>query len=125
MTCSRWAWLALGHYFLLTGSRVPLPTLEDRRREAKAQTIFYGTSGVGSIAHLSGELLNDALGIRMEAVHYAGGSPAMVDLGGGRIDVFVGTAAEVATGIGTPVAAMSDAVQDVTRRADRRRGRLP
>jgi tripartite-type tricarboxylate transporter receptor subunit TctC len=108
---------AVGHYFLLTGSRVPLPTLEDLAREAKAQTIFYGTSGVGSIAHLSGQLLNDVLGIDMEGVHYSGGSEAMVDLGGGRIDVFVGTASEVASGIGTPVAVMSEsrstAVPDV------------
>ncbi len=97
----------MGHYLLLTGSRVPIATLGELAEKAKAQKIFYGTTGVGSISHLAGQLLNDVLGADMEAVHFAGGSPAMVDLGGGRIDLFVASPSEAATGLGKPVATMS------------------
>ena len=95
-------------YLVLTGTRVPVTSLDDLVREAQDQTILYGTSGVGGIAHLAGQLLNHALGIGMEAVHYSGGSEAMVDLGGGRLDLLVGAMADLASGIGTPVAMMSE-----------------
>jgi tripartite-type tricarboxylate transporter receptor subunit TctC len=98
---------AIADRFISTGSRVPMATLEDLAREAEAQTIFYGTSGVGSLAHLTGELMNEVLGIDMEAVHYSGGSEVMVDLGGGRIDVVFSSLTDLANGIGTPVAVMS------------------
>jgi tripartite-type tricarboxylate transporter receptor subunit TctC len=99
---------AVADRFISTGRRVPMGTLADLVREAKSQKIFYGTSGVGSLAHLTGELMNEVLGITMAPVHYAGGSEVMVDLGGGRIDVVFSSLTDISTGIGTPVAVMSE-----------------
>ena len=83
--------VARGHVAVVTGGRVPMATLADLARESKAQPIFYGTAGIGSAQHFNAELLNDAMGIQMQAVPYKGGQEALVDLAGGRIDVVVGT----------------------------------
>jgi len=48
------------------------------------------------------------MGINMQAVHYQGGAPAINDLLGGRVDLYFGTATEVARGIGKPLAVMSE-----------------
>ena len=94
--------------FAMTGSRTNIPTLADLVKESKAKTIFYGTSGIGGMGHFSGALLNDAMGINMQAVHYSGGAAAIADLGGGRIDVFFGSMIEVNSGIGKPIAVLGD-----------------
>ena len=83
--------VALGQMVVVTGSRIPMASLQELVKQAKAQTVFYGTAGVGSSPTFSAELLNDVAGIRMQAVHYKGGTEALLDLSGGRIDVYVGT----------------------------------
>lgn len=100
--------IALGDQFVLAGSRVPLSTLKDLQHQAKAQTIFYATTGVGANPHFAGELLNDILGVTMQAVHYQGGAPAMNDVRGGRVDLYFATATELRSGIGKPLAVMSE-----------------
>lgn len=101
------AMAAYGDRFVIAGTRVPLNSLQDLQREAKAGKIFYGTSGAGGIGHLTGELLNDILGVDMEAVHYQGGAAAMTDLGGGRLDFFTGGIGDVQGGIGKLIAVLS------------------
>ncbi len=91
--------VARGQVGVVVGTRVPMTTLADLAREAKAQTIFYGTAGVGSSQHFNGELLNDAMGINMVAVPYKGGNEALLDLMAGRIDVVVGTLGGLLPGI--------------------------
>jgi tripartite-type tricarboxylate transporter receptor subunit TctC len=49
----------------------------------------YGSSGVGGAGHLSGELFNQAAGVNIVHVPYKGGGPAMTDLLGGRIDMYI------------------------------------
>ncbi|MFN8682358.1 Bug family tripartite tricarboxylate transporter substrate binding protein [Paracoccus sp. P2] len=100
--------VGVGHYLLIAGSRHPIGSMAELAALAKEQKVFYGTTGVGSISHLSGQLLNDILGTQMEAVHYEGGSPAMVDLGGGRLDLFIGSPSEAGTGLGKPIATFSN-----------------
>jgi tripartite-type tricarboxylate transporter receptor subunit TctC len=59
---------------------------------AKAQPdkIAFGTPGVGSLGHLSVAFLN-ARGARFTHVPYKGAGPAVLDLVGARIQVFVGS----------------------------------
>jgi tripartite-type tricarboxylate transporter receptor subunit TctC len=47
--------------------------------------LSYGTSGVGSTFHFSGELLKEAAGIDIVHVPYKGAAPAVSDLIAGRI----------------------------------------
>lgn len=86
---------ALGQMVIITGSRTPMPTLADLVKQAKAQKLFYGTTGVGSSTQFAAELFSGVAGIKMQPVHYKGGADALVDLAGGRLDVYVGTVTQV------------------------------
>ena len=55
--------------------------------KAKRATLTYGSSGTGSVLHLSGELLKTLAGIDIVHVPYKGTGPSLVDLLGGQIDV--------------------------------------
>ena len=49
----------------------------------------FASSGTGSTGHLSGELLKTMAQIDMTHIPYKGGGPAMTDLLGGQVDLFV------------------------------------
>ena len=55
--------------------------------KANPGKVHFGSAGVGSSGHISGELLNLLADIRMEHVPYRGSGPALVGLMGGEIDV--------------------------------------
>lgn len=50
--------------------------------------INYGTTGIGSSAHVVGEMAESVLGIDMVDVPYKGSSPALTDLVGGQIQIY-------------------------------------
>ena len=52
---------------------------------ARQQPPLYGSNGVGSAAHLAGELLNHMGGISMQHVPYNGASKMYTDMLGGRL----------------------------------------
>ena len=60
---------------------------------AKASTgkLSYGSAGVGSGHHITGELLKQKTGIDMNHVPYRGGGPAIQDLVAGHIQISFGT----------------------------------
>jgi tripartite-type tricarboxylate transporter receptor subunit TctC len=66
----------------------PAKSVQDIIRMAKTNPgkVTYGSSGVGSVLHLSGELLNTVVGIKMVHVPYKGTGPSMIDLLAGQID---------------------------------------
>ena len=59
--------------------------------KAKPKDLLYGTPGVGSIHHLTVEMLNRAAGISLMHVPYKGGPPAVTDAIGGRVQVVITT----------------------------------
>jgi tripartite-type tricarboxylate transporter receptor subunit TctC len=72
-----------------------VPQLEALARDKPGQ-INVGSAGVGSIMHLSIELLNDAANIKLSHIPYKGAEPAITDLLGGQVQMaFVGTPAAV------------------------------
>lgn len=58
---------------------------------ANPDSVTYGTSGIGSLPHLSSEHFADAAKIRLKHIPYKGGALAVVDLAAGTIDVMLGT----------------------------------
>jgi tripartite-type tricarboxylate transporter receptor subunit TctC len=56
---------------------------------AKPESIAYGSSGVGSIGHLSTEVLADGAKVRMVHVPYKGASEALLGLGGDQIQMMI------------------------------------
>jgi tripartite-type tricarboxylate transporter receptor subunit TctC len=58
----------------------------------KPRQIFYGSSGVGTAAHLAGELFNATAGVQIVHVPYPGSAQALTDLLAGRIQLTFGAA---------------------------------
>ncbi|MDM0022235.1 Bug family tripartite tricarboxylate transporter substrate binding protein [Variovorax saccharolyticus] len=63
---------------------------------AKPDTVTYGTSGVGTLAHLATEALSDAAKIRMNHIPYKGAAFGVVDLAAGTIDMMLASNATFA-----------------------------
>lgn len=61
--------------------------LQAARREPGK--LNYGSSGIGSLAHLATTLLNDAAGVDITHVPYKGAAAAAGDLAGGRIQLML------------------------------------
>ena len=61
--------------------------LVDYLRKQKDK-VNFATAGVGSAGHLCALLLEESLGVRFTQVQYKGGAPAMLDVLGGRADLF-------------------------------------
>ena len=76
---------------LLVEMKSPLKSVPDLVAAAKAKPdqITFGSSGNGTVGHLSGELLQRTAGIRYVHVPYKGAAQAIPDLLGGRINVYL------------------------------------
>jgi len=77
---------------------IPARSVRELMQIAKARpgALNYGTAGVGSIAHLTTQMLDDAANIQMTHVPYKGASNAAVDLAGGQIQVMVSNYSTIA-----------------------------
>jgi tripartite-type tricarboxylate transporter receptor subunit TctC len=53
----------------------------------RPNTLNFGSSGIGGIGHLAGELFAWKAGFKMVHVPYKGAGPALVDMVGGRIQL--------------------------------------
>lgn len=56
---------------------------------AKPAAISFGSAAVGSMGHLSGELINRMAGIHMQHVPYKGGGQAVIDVVSGQIPLVI------------------------------------
>ena len=77
---------------------VPVKRLQEVIALAKQRPgqINYATSSAGGPAHLAAELFSLRVGIRMQAVAYKGGGPAVADLLGGQVELMFGNPINVA-----------------------------
>ena len=84
--------VALVPFVLVVHPSVPAKNVAELMAYAKANPdkLNYGSSGNGSPQQLASEMLNHAAGIQMQHVPYKGAVPAITDLLGGRIQVFIG-----------------------------------
>ncbi len=80
---------------LVVHPAVPVKNLKELIALAKAKPgqLNYGTSGSGSVTHLAIELFRIMSGTNMQAIPYKGSGPALTDLLGGQIQVYMNSAA--------------------------------
>jgi tripartite-type tricarboxylate transporter receptor subunit TctC len=80
-------------HVIAVGPSVPAASLKDMLAVAKknGKGLFYASSGNGSIQHIAGELLGQMGKVPMTHVPYKGAGPAVNDLIGGQVDVFITT----------------------------------
>lgn len=74
---------------LVVHPSLPVTSVAELVEYSKSQDkpVTYGSSGVGSAHHLSGELFRLHYGLNMTHVPYKGGAPAANDLMGGQIEM--------------------------------------
>ena len=86
---------ATGANILAVRANAPFKSVKDIIAAAKAKpaSLSYGSAGVGSSNHLSGELLQQMAGIQLVHVPYKGNSPSITDAIGGQIDMVIAGAA--------------------------------
>lgn len=83
--------VAEGQLVLVAGKHVKAETVKELAALAKERTVFFGSTGPGSTAIFLCTLLTEEMGVKMEAVPYDGGAAALLDVVGGRLDLFLGT----------------------------------
>jgi tripartite-type tricarboxylate transporter receptor subunit TctC len=74
---------------LAVNASLPVNSVPELIAYAKAHPneLSFGSSGVGSVFHLMGELFNETAGVKIKHVPYRGVAPAMQDVIGGHIQM--------------------------------------
>jgi tripartite-type tricarboxylate transporter receptor subunit TctC len=77
--------------------RTPGRTLREFADHVRAHPgeLNYGSPGVGSVGHLTMALFLARAGLKMEAVLYKGGGPAMADVIAGHVNCYFGNYTEI------------------------------
>jgi tripartite-type tricarboxylate transporter receptor subunit TctC len=83
---------------VVVNPKSPIKSIADLITAAKAEPdkLSYGTFGIGTSAHLAGELFKNMAKVNLATIHYKGAAPAITDLIGGQIQVMFTTVASCA-----------------------------
>ena len=89
--------LAVGPLIVVASGALKANDLEELIAQAKAKPegITYGSTGVGSLAHLVDAMLEQNTGARMLHIPYKGAGPGLTDLLGGNLQIAYYTAVAV------------------------------
>ena len=87
------AMLGMGPSVIAVPQALPFQTIKELVEYSKKNPgkINFGTAGVASFQHFALELFMQRSGAAFTTVHYKGGSPALVDLAAGHIQVSLGS----------------------------------
>jgi tripartite-type tricarboxylate transporter receptor subunit TctC len=83
--------IATASNVLVVNATLPANSVADLVRLAKDKpgTLNYASAGVGSPAHLAGEMLNLLAGIALTHVPYKGAAPALLDVIAGNVQLII------------------------------------
>jgi tripartite-type tricarboxylate transporter receptor subunit TctC len=92
------ALVARSFNIVVVNPKSPIKSIADLIAAAKADPdkLSYGTFGIGTSAHLAGELFKSLAKVHLTTVNYKGAAPAITDLIGGQIQVMFTTVASAA-----------------------------
>ena len=93
--------VALTPNVVIVNPSVPARSVAELVTYIKAHpgTVTYGSAGIGSTEHLSGELFSAMIGVPMTHVPYKGGAPMMSDLIAGQIQMAIETSPSAAQSV--------------------------
>src|SRR6185295_3865502 len=85
------AFLGRASLLVTTSNKLPVQSAGELFALAKSKPgqITYASAGLGSINQISTELIALTAGVKLAHVPYKGGAPALNDLAGGHVDMFV------------------------------------
>ena len=84
------SWLASGPLTLVVHPSLPVKSVKELIAFARTRPgeINFGSSGAGTLPHLSAELFNSMSGIKMEHIPYKGAGAAVTDVMAGRVPIY-------------------------------------
>jgi tripartite-type tricarboxylate transporter receptor subunit TctC len=85
------AFIGRAPLLVTTSTKLPVQSASELFALARSKPgqITYASAGLGSINQISTELIAFSAGVRFTHVPYKGGAPALNDLVGGHVDIFV------------------------------------
>src|SRR2546430_3956836 len=85
------AFIARAPLLVTTSTKLPVQSASELFALARSKPgqIAYASAGIGSINQISTELIAFSAGVKLSHVPYKGGAPALNDLVGGHVDMFV------------------------------------
>jgi tripartite-type tricarboxylate transporter receptor subunit TctC len=89
------AFLAQSPLLVTAAPKLPASSIKELIELAKTKTVTYASSGLGSINQIAAELVAGAAGIKLLHVPYRGGAPALNDLIGDHVDLYVSSLPQV------------------------------
>jgi tripartite-type tricarboxylate transporter receptor subunit TctC len=91
------AFVARSPLLFVASKNVPVKSAKDALALAKSKPgeITYASAGIGSINQIAAELIATSAGVKLMHVPYKGGAPALNDLLGGHVDVYVSSMPQV------------------------------
>jgi tripartite-type tricarboxylate transporter receptor subunit TctC len=98
-------------YILIVNPTLPAKDVKDLIALSMKQPLTYGSSGVGTVAHIGMEFLTQQAGAKFVHVPYKGGGQTLLALMGGEIHMYPGlllsAGVAIKTGKARPLAALS------------------
>ena len=87
------AMIGMGPSVIAVNAQLPVQNIREFVEYSKKNpgTVFFGSAGVASFQHFQIELLKFKSGADITTIHYKGGSPALVDLASGHVQVALGS----------------------------------
>jgi tripartite-type tricarboxylate transporter receptor subunit TctC len=89
------AFVAQSPLLVTAAPKLPASSMKELIELAKTKTVTYASSGLGSINQVAAELIASAAGIKLMHVPYRGGAPAINDLIGDHVDLYVSSLPQV------------------------------
>ena len=76
---------------MVVAANSPFKSLDDVVKAAKAKPgdVTFASPGSGTVAHLSGELLQRAANVKFQHIPYKGAAQALTDLMGGQVQLYM------------------------------------
>jgi len=91
------AFIARSPLLVTASNNLPVNSMKELLEIARSQPgkITYASSGPGSINQISAELIALSAGVKFVHIPYRGGAPALNDLLGGHVDIYVSSLPQV------------------------------
>jgi tripartite-type tricarboxylate transporter receptor subunit TctC len=91
------AFIARSPLLFVASKNLPVKSAKDALALAKSKPgeITYASAGIGSINQIAAELIATSASVKLMHVPYKGGAPALNDLLGGHVDVYVSSMPQV------------------------------
>jgi tripartite-type tricarboxylate transporter receptor subunit TctC len=89
------AFLAQSPLLVTAAPKLPASSMKELIELARTKPVTYASSGLGSINQIAAELIASAAGIKLMHVPYRGGAPALNDLLGDHVDLYVSSLPQV------------------------------